>query len=367
MRRLGVIVLLTGIWLGVDTASARAQVIFGPVGYGGYHYGYRSGFAFGFNGGNFAFSGGWSSGYRYSYPIYGPVAVGPWGSFGGIGLVSPWGWNPYYYAPQYYSPPIFYSAPQVLVFPAGGIVVGANNNPNAWNPPAIAARQPDPAPVAVAKAPAKVDAAVLRGDLLVVRPNGEGVRPGVAPEPKPEPAPMKPLAGFAREVPPAPEAPPPADPKARAAFEVTKAKDAFAASEYGRAAERLADAIKAAPNESLPYFLLAQACTARGEYAAAVAAIKDGFRRDPDWPAATFKLKAIYGANAAALEEHLADLTKAAAAEPDNPTLGFLAGYHQWFLGQTADAVRLFKKASKQVKDNGVIERFLLEAEGKKL
>lgn len=361
MRRIGGIVLLAGLWLGADAASASAQVFYGPVGYGGYSYGYQSGFSFGFHGRHFAFGGGWSGGYRYSYPAYGPVAVGPWGAFGGFGGVNPWGWNPYYYAP-----PVLFAAPPVIVVPfGGGVIVGANNN--AWNPPALALRPPDPVPAGVPPVPAKVDAAVRRGDLLVVRPNGEGVRPAFALEPKPEPAPAKPHAGFAREVPPAPAAPPPADAKGRATFEVAKAKDAFAAGEFGRAAERLAEAIQAAPNESLPYFLLAQARTARGEYAAAVAAIKEGLRRDPDWPAATFKLKAIYGPNAAAFDEHLADLVKAAAADPDDPTLGFLAGYHQWFLGQTAEAVRLFKKATKQVKDNGVIERFLLEAEGKKL
>jgi predicted Zn-dependent protease len=158
----------------------------------------------------------------------------------------------------------------------------------------------------------------------------------------------------------------PKEPKPRAAFEVTQAKAAFAAGEYGRAAERLADAIAASPEEPLAYFLLAQARTARGEYAAAVAAIRDGMRRAPDWPATTFRLKELYGPNAAAFDEHLAELKQAAAAAPTDPTLGFLLGYHLWFLGEKAEAVRLFKRSSRQVKDRGLIEHYLAEAEGKK-
>ena len=46
--------------------------------------------------------------------------------------------------------------------------------------------------------------------------------------------------------------------------------------------------------------------------------------------------------------------------------LGFLLGYHLWFLGEKAEAVKLFKRASRQVKDRTLIERFLAEAEGKK-
>ena len=81
---------------------------------------------------------------------------------------------------------------------------------------------------------------------------------------------------------------------------------------------------------------------------------------------ATFNLKELYGPNAAAFGEHLGELRQAAAADPADPTAGFLLGYHLWFLGETAEAVRLFKRAARQANDNGVIERFLVEAEGKK-
>jgi len=369
MRKIVAAAVIAATWLAVDAASARAQILFGPVGYSNYSYGYRSGFGFGYNGRHFGFGGSYQYFHQVSYPNFAPIAVGPWGAFGGIGVVpwgySPWGHSPWGYSPWGYSPwaQPFYVAPQVFVVQPPVVVVGANDP---WAPRAVAARPPEPLAFAAA-APPKVDAAVRRGDLLVVRPNGEGLKPlaGFAPVKPPEPLPEKPPAGFAREVPPVP-AVPPADPKARSAFEVGRAKEAFAAGAYGRAAERLADAIKAAPNEAVPYFLLAQAYVARGEYAAAVATIKDGFRRDPDWPAAAFQLNAIYGPNAAALDEHLKDLSRAAAADGDDPTLGFLLGYHEWFRGRTAEAVRLFKKATKLVKDNGVIERFLLEAEGKK-
>jgi predicted Zn-dependent protease len=198
--------------------------------------------------------------------------------------------------------------------------------------------------------------AVRRGELLVVRPNGGGIANKL-----PEPEPGFARRGFAPE-----PAELPKDPKQRAAFEVTQAKAAFASGEYGRAAERLVDAIAASPEESLAYFLLAQARVARGEYAEAVAAIRDGMRRAPDWPATKFNLKELYGPNAAAFDEHLGELKKAAAADPTDPTLGFLLGYHLWFLGEKAEAVKLFRRAARQVKDRGLIERFLAEAEGKK-
>jgi predicted Zn-dependent protease len=154
----------------------------------------------------------------------------------------------------------------------------------------------------------------------------------------------------------------PADPKARAAFEVARARAAFAEGQYGRAAERLADAIAADPAAALPYFLLAQARTARGEYAEAVAAIRDGMKHAPDWPTFGFNLKELYGAAAVKFDAHLGDLRAAAAADPDDPAVGFLLGYHLWFLGEKAEAVKMFRKVSRQVLGNEVIERFLAVA-----
>jgi hypothetical protein len=330
--------VLGGLVLLADGGPARGQVVLGPVGYTG--WGHRGGVGFAFGGPKYIVTGVVTGG--VVAPLWGP-AFGPWGYHGG-----PW------VPPVVIGPSVVvvgYTAPA----PSGGFYGGFGS--------AGLYREPEPPPGPDPLARAKVDAAVQRGDLLMVRPNGGGVRAAGAPAPRP----AEPPAGFARQPGFAPEpAEVPADPKKRAAFEITRAREAFAAGQYGRAAERLADAAAAAPDEPLAYFLLAQARTARGEYAEAVAAIRDGMRRAPDWPAAAFDPKEFYGPNAAAFDEHLAELKKAAAADPADPTLGFLLGYHLWFLGEKAEAVKLFKRAAKQVKDAGIIERFLREAEGKK-
>ena len=314
MRR--TLAVLGGLVLLADAGPARGQVVFA---FGGKRVAVQG-----------VIGGGVVAG-----PVWGPPAFAPWGYYGGpVSVVAPVG---------------YWVAPPVVVVPPPVVVVGATApalryglfGPDDRPQPGTFDPIPDPL------ARRRVADAVQRGDLLVVHPGGPApgfARPGVAPEP----------------------AAVPKEPKQRAAFEVSQAKHAFASGEYGRATERLADAIAAGPEEPLAYFLLAQARTARGEYAEAVAAIRDGMRHAPDWPATTFRLTELYGPNAAVLDEHLKELKAAAAANPADPTLGFLLGYHLWFLGEKAEAVKLFKRAARQVKDRGLIERFLAEAEGKK-
>ena len=313
----GLVVGLT--WLALDAGTARAQFGFAPVGYTGY----RTGVGFSVGGKHLhvtGFVGGWS------------------------GVVAP-AWGPACWAAPYWAGgPGWWQAPVVVVPPTVVVVQRPAVVPlAAFDPPVR--EEPDPF------AAARVDAKVRRGELVAIRPQGNAAKPADVAKPVvvPPPAPV--------EV--------PAEPKARAAFEVARAREAFAAGQYGRAAERLADATAADPAAPLPYFLLAQARTARGEYAEAVAAIRDGMRRAPDWPAAGFNLKEFYGPTVAKFDGHLADLREAAALDPDDPAVGFLLGYHLWFLGEKAEAVKLFLKATKQVRDNGVIERFLVEADGK--
>lgn len=358
MRRFIMSALLAIAVVAIASPSAPAQVVFGQVGY--VPYGYRFGYGYSFGGPGYRFSGFWGGTTVAAVPVWGPVAVGPWGSFGGVGVApSPWwgwgggwgGWGaPGWWAPQ---PPI------VVVQPPPIIIAG-----NA-EPAAVAAVPPAPKPAPNPFAAARAEEGVRRGDLLVVRPQKNAVAPAAAQAPAEM---LPPPAAFARGGVPLLErgAALPAKPADRARFEVERARKAFNDGEYGRAAERLADAIAAQPNDPMPYFLLAQARTARGDYVNAVAAIRDGMAHAQDWPATSFRLREIYGAGDKNFDEHLRELKDAVTAQPNDPTLLFLLGYHYWFLGERSEAVPLFKKASRLVKDQSLIERFLAEAEGKK-
>lgn len=303
-------------WLAADADEARAQ-----FGYAGYH----SGVGFSFSGKRFrviGVVGGWSG---VVTPAY-----------------SPWG------GPCWAGGPVWWPTPVVGTPPPAVLVLQAP----------VAVRQPIVVPLEAFDPPtredhaasARVEAKVRSGELVAIRPKPNPVRPVAAVEP-------------AR--PRQPEWVVPNEPKTRAVFEVARAQEAFEEGQYGRAAERLTDAIAADPVTPVPYFLLAQARTARGEYAEAVAAIRDGLRRAPDWPTSGYNLRAIYGPAAARLDRHVAELREAADAAPDDPTVGFLLGYHLWFLGERVEAVKHLRRASRWARDNGIIERFLVEADGK--
>jgi hypothetical protein len=156
-----------------------------------------------------------------------------------------------------------------------------------------------------------------------------------------------------------PEAPP-ADPAAEA---VRQAREAFAAEQYGRAVERFDAAIAVRPADPLPYFLKAQSQFAAGQYADAVASIREGMKRAPDWPASDFKPAELYGANPERFTAHVGELRRAVRDSPTEPALEFLLGYELWFGGERAEAVRLFRSAAKRGKDGAIVERFLREAE----
>ena len=145
-------------------------------------------------------------------------------------------------------------------------------------------------------------------------------------------------------------------------FRAEAGRAAFTMGEYGRAAELFRAAAK---TDASAFFLLAQAHTARGEYTEAVAAIRDGMRTAPDWPAARFRIVDVYGERREPLAEHLTALRAAADARPAEPAARFLYAYHLWFAGQKAAAARVFRILSPTVKDNAEIERFLQAAEGK--
>lgn len=303
-RMLAMMVAVIGGVL-ADAAPVAAQPCFAPVGWCRH-----PGVTFAITGRHFVLNGAWGGYWAPPPPVWGYGS--PWYGYG---------------APFVVTPPIVVVRPVQFVEP--------------MQPPLLPAplRLPDP------PAGAWANAAADRGEFVVIRPR----KPGDAAPPAPAPA---------KRVVRAPEGPP-ADPKGRAAFEIAQAKESFVAGQYGRAMERLAEALKAEPTNPRPHFLLAQCRVARTEYAEAVAAIRDGLALAPDWPTKTFDLRAFYGPSAPLLDEHVAGLKAAAKADPADATLTFLLGYHLWFLGDQAEAEKLFRDAVKRVRDPSVIEAFL--------
>jgi thioredoxin-like negative regulator of GroEL len=140
---------------------------------------------------------------------------------------------------------------------------------------------------------------------------------------------------------------------------LARGRQAFAAQEYGRAAQRFRQAVAAAPREALPHFLLAQALFALGKYGEAVDAILAGMALRPDWPATRFRPRELYGSHAADYSRHLERLEQTLARHPDDPDLLFLYAYQLWFDGRKDEARLLFERALPRAADPGVINRFL--------
>ena len=250
----------------IDAPSAPAQV-----------YYYQSSF-FGFQSqrGHFAFGGG----YRYAAPVYGYV---------------------YFYAPP----------PPVLL------------PPRDFREP-IAPRR-DPFPTVEDYAPARVDAAVKRGDLRVFKP-GERIVPIAAAIPLPKP---------------------PVEPKALAAFLVQQARESFEREQIGRATERLRAAIALQPKEAKWHFWLAQSHMARGEYAESVLAIRAGMALEPGWPTQPFDWKELYGPRIVALAADIAELKANVSAHQGDGGLQFALGCYEWFSGNRQAALKLFELAKR--------------------
>ena len=263
--------IFAGTALLIVARPASAQVVFGPVGYNSF-------FNFGYQRGHLCFGGG----YRYAAPVYG---------------------HTYFYAP----PPIVILRPPPVVF--------RDREP--------AAPENDPFPRVDDYAPARVDAAVKRGDFVVVKP-GRRIVPVAAAIPLPKP---------------------PDEPKALAAFLVKQARQAFEVEQIGRAGERLRSAIALRPNEAQPHFWLAQIRIARGEYAEATTSFSAGLALEPGWPATPFNLIELYGPRAASLAADFAELRSMLISHPSDAGLQFAVGVYEWFSGNRQTALKLFEKA----------------------
>ena len=318
-----------------ELAPARAQFVVGP-GYG-YGYSYRSGFGFAVGGPHLrvGFSSGFVSRSAFVAPPFGlgpVVPVGPFGPVPPLGPVPPVGFAP-----------AFGFAPPVVVQP---IIIGGNF------------ALPDPE----ANAPRNNAVALPRGaketDFFVIAPKKATV-PEVTrvADPRPLPLPVPAFDPFK----PAPklvvEKVDP-DPKKEAARLVKLALTAFAAGDYGRAAEHFDRASDSDPADARTYFLHAQARFAAGQYADAVARVRDGLARDPKWPASGFDPADLYAGRADRYATHLAALKKAVADNPGQPALEFLLGYQLWFGGEKAEAAKLFRAAETRLAAPGPIALF---------
>ena len=306
-----------------------------PSGYGyggGYSYSHRSAVGFSVGGPHVrigGFSGGFVTRTAYFAPPVGFVPVG----FGynpfapvGYGFGSPYrGWGPGF-------------GPAVIAVPVPVVIVVPPPEPEAPVPPP---------PVLFPKG-------AKPGDFVVIAPRKDDPIPIPLPLPPKAPVPFDPARAAAK-----PEAVE-ADPKKEAARLVKLGRAAFAAGDYGRAAEHFERAGTLDPADAPACFLLAQAKFAAGKYAEAAASLRDGLARDPAWPKSAFDPVEPYGDRPERFVLHLISLKKAVADNPGQPALEFVLGYELWFSGDKAEADKLFRAAEKRLPAPGVLGLFKL-------
>jgi hypothetical protein len=150
---------------------------------------------------------------------------------------------------------------------------------------------------------------------------------------------------FVVEPMPPPELPAPAT-VAEGASLVERARAAFAAGEFGRAADCFRRAAEADPADPMPPFLLVQTLIALGKYTAAADVARAAVERFPGWPALPYRSADLYGASAADLAADLLRLDETRGAHPDDPVLLFLAGYVRWYADRKDEARALFRRAA---------------------
>jgi hypothetical protein len=342
-----------------DARAARAQFVLGavyPPAYG-HRLAYGNGLGFSYHRHGLRVAG-FAGGY-YSRSVFAAPIVPAWGVLPPISTLTPFGWAPGFLDPGWgvgpgwglYAPPIVVVQPPIIL--AGGNI---DENRKGDGNPALAFEQL-PRPIEPLPRGAKP------GEFLVISPKKEFPQPGqmtpevdrVAALPKPKPVfrfdPFAPKVRIDIEL-------PDPDPVKEAARLVKLGRVAFAAGEYGKAAEQFERATIASPKLAVPHFLKAQAAFAAGRYSDAVNAIRAGLELDAAWPTNTFDPKEPYGASAAAFAGHLAELRKTAAANPGEPALEFLLGYQLWFVGEKAEARKWFDAAAKRLADPGPLALF---------
>ncbi len=301
-------------------------------------------------GGYGAFGGSFQYGPRLGH---GRLAFG----FGGYGYYGwPSYWGSFRQTTIIYSPPIaYYPVPVPVPVPAAPVDQLAMDilPPEAW-PLAQLRRQPlDQFPPPAQRPPQRPPP---EPKPAAPPPQANPPRPPPQPVPPPQPQPPPPP----KPLPPPPQPPPPArEPLDENARQMDQGKQAFAARTYGKAAELFRLAIRAAPNLPQAHFLLAQAYFALGKYPEAVDAIQAGMALQPDWPAARFRPRELYGLNAADYLEQLRRLEQIIQANPADPLLLFLYAYQLWFDGRQDEARVWFQKALPGSPYRDLIQRFL--------
>jgi hypothetical protein len=270
-----------------------------------------------------------SYGYGYGYPFAPPLA-------------------PYYAGTRrvtvvYYSPP---PPPPVVVLPPPVVNVTPPPVVNVLPPPQ--APEPENPPLPPGREAGKF------------RPLDPDNRDRARREAKPEPLPEEEPRAWPPEVAPLPMPPAPEnDPEAENARLVQRGREAFAAGEYARAARQFRRANAVWADNAPAYFLLAQALFAQGKYIEAVEALREGFRRDPDWATSAFRPLDLYGPHVFEHSEHLRLLGETLARHPDEPALLFLHAYQLWFDGRRDEAREPFRRARARGADGDLIDRFL--------
>ena len=119
----------------------------------------------------------------------------------------------------------------------------------------------------------------------------------------------------------------------------------FATPNLAGAYDRYKKAADAAPDLAEPYFRLGHTLAAMGRYEQAADYFGRGLSLAPDWPTQGLQLAELYRDKMAARLATLDTVKRAAAAEPDNRSVQFVAGVQFFFDGQTEIARRYFERA----------------------
>jgi hypothetical protein len=272
------------------------------------------GFGHGRSGRSFTLSLGNPYGYGYGYGSgYGPSPY--YSSFGGSRVTV------------IYSSPQIVAIPIVLSPPFGDL---SNVAPPDTSNRRIPERRRD---LAEDVLPAPVPQRQAAPARPVEPDNRDRPRPAAAPElPPPVQAPAK-----LPEPPPAPALP-------DNATLIDRGRAAFAAGEFGRAADAFRRAAEADANDALPSFLMIETLLALGKYSAASEAARAAVERFPRWTELKVRPVDLYGAQSADYAADLKRLADTLAAHPDDPVLLFLSAHFQWFDGNKDAARALFRR-----------------------